>query len=76
MIWMLKDSKGTPSFTVTASALTLGVVLAKVLLGGVVIGEYSFGPSPDSATIAALLTPTLLAYTARRHSDNVTKPTE
>lgn len=54
------------SFTLTASVLTLAVVLSKVLLAGVSVRGFTAGPAPDAAVIAALLTPTLGAYVVRR----------
>ena len=53
--------------------LTLGVVatvsaLAKFLLNGVVAFGIQFG-SVDSGLIAAILTPTLGAYVARKYTD-------
>ena len=53
----------------TMAFMTLIVVLLKVVLGGVVIGAVNFG-GIDSATIAALLTPTLGAYVVRRYTDS------
>ncbi len=57
-----------PSFSMTAAALTLFVVLARVCLGGTDLFGHTFALIDDS-TITALLTPTLLAYVARRGTD-------
>lgn len=66
---MFDGDDGNPSFTVTVSALTLGVVLVKFLLAGITIGKVSFGGYPDSLIVAALLTPTLGSYVMRRGQD-------
>ena len=54
-----------------ASAASVGAVLIKFLAAGVTatLGSLSITLSPtDSATIAAILTPTLGAYVASRHT--------
>jgi len=63
---LLKNSRGNPDFLMTASALTLGAVLLKFVLGGAVIGPVQFGPMPGADLVAALIGPTLAAYTVRR----------
>lgn len=65
MKWMIRNSRGRPDALLTFSAAAVFVVLAKVLLSGVVIAGYSFG-TIDALAIAAVLTPTLGAYTAKR----------
>ena len=54
-----------PSFTMTAAALTLGVVLVRTVIGGTTVAGHTFALIDDS-TITALLTPTLLTYVARK----------
>lgn len=69
MLPMLKNSRGEPSFTMTASVLSLTTVLVKVILSGAVINGHQLG-TIDAGVIAALLTPTLGAYVVRRGQDN------
>lgn len=61
----LKDTTGNRSMTATIAFIAFGVVMLKVLLNDVTVGSIDFG-SIDSLAIAAVLTPTLGAYTARR----------
>lgn len=63
--WMLLNSQGRPDALLTFSAGAVAVVLVKVLFLGVTFGSWSFG-TIDAGLIAALLTPTLGAYTAKR----------
>lgn len=67
----LKDSSGKPSMTATMSIVAFVVVMIKVLFSGAAIAigsfSYDFG-TIDSLVIAALLGPTLGAYTWRRHT--------
>jgi hypothetical protein len=65
MTWMLRNSRGRPDALLTFAAGAVVVAFVKVLLHGVVAFGMTFG-SIDAATIAALLTPTLGAYTAKR----------
>jgi len=62
---MIKDSTGNKSMTATFAYVAFGVVMLKFLLAGVVVGSFQFG-TVDSLSIAAVLTPTLGAYTVRR----------
>jgi hypothetical protein len=68
----MKDSDGKKSFTVTISVITFVVVMLKVLFGGIsfTVGDtsISFG-NIGSDEIAALLAPTLMAYSFRRYTD-------
>jgi hypothetical protein len=64
---MFVDSAGVRSFTMTASALTLGAVLVKFLVANLHIGAWQFGPPPDAGLVIALLGPTLTSYVARRN---------
>lgn len=63
---MLKNPDGTWSLSRCAFALSLAVVLAKVLLNGV------WG-NIDGGTIAALLGASGMAYAARSHQQGVNK---
>lgn len=67
MSW-LSNSDGKPDAVLTMSVVTLGVVLFKFLLSEMSFGPIVFGQI-DGGTIAALLTPTLGAYCARRWTD-------
>lgn len=72
MIWF-KNTSGKHDSMLTFSVVGFAFVLLKVLAAGLTIhlGEgktIDFG-SIDGATIAAILTPTLGAYVARRYTD-------
>jgi hypothetical protein len=69
MLPLLKNVKGEPSFTLTASVLSLTTVLVKVVLSGAVVAGQNLG-TVDAGVIAALLTPTLGAYVIRKGQDN------
>jgi hypothetical protein len=60
-----------PSFSVTVAAVTFAVVLAKWMIGGVVIAGHDFKPVTNEE-ITTWLTPTLLLYFGRQ----ATKATE
>lgn len=60
-----KDTSGNKSLSATVAVIAFAVVMIKVLLSGVTVGAISFGEI-DSLTVAAILTPTLGTYTARR----------
>lgn len=70
-MWM-RNTAGKDDAMFTFSFIAFVVVVAKFLLANVSITvathSYNFG-SVDAASIAALLTPTLGAYVARRHSE-------
>lgn len=71
MIW-IKNTEGKDDAILTLSVLGFFVVIIKLLLAGVVIslGKDSISFGGISATeIAAILTPTLGAYVARRYTD-------
>jgi hypothetical protein len=53
------------SFSMTAAALTLGIVLFKVALGGMEFWGHKYEYIADS-TITTLLTPTLILYFSRK----------
>ena len=58
------------SFSMTAAALTLGIVLFKVALGGMEFWGHKYEYIADS-TITTLLTPTLILYFSRKATDVV-----
>lgn len=72
MFWMLKNASGRKDAVLTMAVAGFAVVLVKVLLVGVTLSlggkEIGFG-TIDGPTIAAILTPTLGAYVARRYTD-------
>lgn len=74
----MKGSDGRKSFTVTISLITFVVVMLKVLVGGSSFAingvSVSFG-NIDSDEIAALLGPTLFAYSFRKYTDQRFKET-
>lgn len=65
----ITDSSGNKSLTATIATVGFAVVMLKLLLSGVEFtigsGTYNLG-SISAAEIAAVLTPTLGSYTARR----------
>lgn len=65
MTWMLKNSIGRPDAMLTVAICSTAVVLIKVLVSGVVYGQFHAGVI-DGGLVAATLTPTLGAYVARR----------
>jgi hypothetical protein len=62
---MFRNSRGERDFLLTSSALALGVVLARALLGGLTLRGLTIPPF-DTGLVAALLTPTFVAYTVKR----------
>lgn len=66
-MWML-NSKGNPDSMLTLGVISLGVVLVKFFLSEMTIGPLVFGQL-DGMVVAAILTPTLGAYVARRYTD-------
>jgi len=66
-VW-IRDAKGQADTMLTFSVVAFALVCFKVLLGGLTIKGYLIAPI-DPATIAALLTPTLTAYVARKYTD-------
>lgn len=72
MIW-LKNTDGKRDAVLTMTLLGFLSIIGKVLAAGMVIHtatrEITVG-GIDGATIAAILTPTLGAYVARRYTDN------
>lgn len=66
-MYLLKNSRGEPDGLFTIAVVTVAVVLLKVLLAGATVGGASAG-AIDAGTIAALLTPTVGAYTWKRVS--------
>lgn len=72
MGWMIKNSAGKKDAMLTFALVAFVTVVLKVLVSGFTLNvsghDVNFG-DVDGAAIAALLTPTLGAYVARRHSE-------
>jgi hypothetical protein len=72
MFWMLKNSSGKKDAVLTMAVVGFAFCVFKMLLAGVTLQlggrEISFG-TIDASTIAAILTPTLGSYVARRYTD-------
>lgn len=72
MNW-IKNSSGNEDAMLTLGVVSLAVVLLKFFLSEMSFGTVIFGQL-DGAVVAAILTPTLGAYVARRYTDaNATK---
>lgn len=69
MKW-INNSNGTADPMLTLGVVSLGVILFKFLFSEITIGTITFG-NLDALVIAAILTPTLGASVANRHSDNL-----
>jgi|HubBroStandDraft_5_1064220.scaffolds.fasta_scaffold203812_2 hypothetical protein len=67
MNWVT-NSGGKPDAMLTLGIISLGVVLVKFFIADISIGPLVFGQL-DGMVIAAILTPTLGAYVARRYTD-------
>lgn len=72
MRWMLKNSAGKKDAMLTFAVIAFVVVIMKFIVSGFAISiaghDINFGDA-EAGAIAALLTPTLGAYVARRHSE-------
>lgn len=69
---MLKNTDGKKDAVLTMSVITLAVILIRVLFAGVkltISGVVLDMGAIDSGLVAALLTPTLGAYVARRYTE-------
>lgn len=67
MLW-LTNSDGKEDSMLTLGVISLGVVLLKFFLSEMSFGSIVFG-NLDGMVVAAILTPTLGAYVARRYTD-------
>lgn len=67
MNWM-QNSDSKPDAMLTLGVVSLGVVLLKFFLSEMSFGTIVFGQL-DGMVVAAILTPTLGAYVARRYTD-------
>lgn len=72
MFWMIKNSSGKKDAILTFAVVGFAFCLIKLLLAGVTIaiaGHTFDCGTIDGSSIAAILTPTLGAYVARRYTD-------
>ena len=67
MYW-IKNTAGKEDSMLTLGVISLAVVLVKFFLSEMSIGRVIFGQL-DGMVVAAILTPTLGAYCARRYTD-------
>lgn len=74
-IWIKHPRKKEPDTMLTLAVFAFVTVATKFILNGASIGTVDFGTT-DAAMMAALLTPTLGAYWARKHTDKTTQKTE
>lgn len=70
MKW-IENTNGKPDAILTLSVISLAVVLFKFFFSEISLGPLQMG-NLDGGVVTAILAPTLAAYVARRHSDNVT----
>ena len=71
LFWIKHPKNNEPDTMLTFSTYAFIGSLFKFMLNGVVVGSVNFG-TVDAILIGAILTPTLAAYFARKHSDNIT----
>jgi len=71
-MWINHPRKKEPDAALTLSVYAFAACLLKFLGNGVTVGDFSFG-TVDASLIAALLGPTLIAYTARKYTDSPDK---
>ncbi len=69
MKWM-DNSQGNPDAMLTLGVISLAVILLKLIISEITVGPVAFGQL-DAGVVAAILTPTLSAYVARRFTDNI-----
>jgi hypothetical protein len=69
--WIKNPGTGLDDTMLTLAVYSLGVILLKFLGSEMSFGPVTFG-NLDGAVVAAILTPTLGAYCARRYTDTVT----
>ena len=68
MNWMVRNSEGKRDAVLTMTLMGFVVVLVKFIMAGVTVAGFSAG-EVDASMIAAILTPTIGAYVARRYTD-------
>lgn len=72
MIW-IDNTDGKPDAVLTMAFIGFVVVLVKLILSGVTLGNLGFG-TIDAPMIGAVLGPTLSAYVLRRYTDRRLPP--
>lgn len=68
--WITNPGTGDEDTMLTLAVYSLAVILLKFLGSEMTFGPVTFG-NLDGAVVAAILTPTLGAYVARRYTDTV-----
>jgi len=74
-LWISHPRRKEKDAILTLSVYAFVAVVIKFLLNGVTVYGINFG-TVDAALVGALLVPTLGAYTARKHSDNMKNKTK
>lgn len=67
-MWLTNPGTGKTDTMLTLGVYSLAIVLLKFLGSEMSFGPVTFG-NLDGAVVAAILTPTLGAYVARRYTD-------
>ena len=68
MIWIKHPRTGEKDTMLTLATFATLAALLKFILNGASVGSVALG-TVDAGLMAALLTPTLGAYCARKHTD-------
>ncbi len=68
--WLTNPGNKKPDTMLTLATYSLVVILIKFIFSEITVGPVTFGQL-DGAVIAAILTPTLSAYVARRYTEKV-----
>ncbi len=74
-LWLKHPRSQEPDAMLTLGVYSLAVILGKFFLSGTAIGPLTFGQL-DAGVIAAILTPTLGAYAARKYTDKLPSKTD
>lgn len=69
-LWVKHPNTGKVDTMLTFSVYAVATVLFKFLFSEMSVGNVTLG-GIDSGVVAAILTPILGAFVAKRHSDNV-----
>ena len=74
MWWMLKDSKGYKSSTLTFAVIGLSATVYSIIVGSletIKIGDFTLSfTSPDATIVLGLLGATVTAYVMRRNKSD------
>lgn len=71
-LWIKHPRTGKEDTMLTLAVMSVLTVLGKFVINGIEVGSINLG-SIDAGLVAALLTPTLGAYVARKYSDSPDK---